>query len=450
ASLLDSQFSRWEVVAAPSNHPATASAPSGSEASEDPPPAATGPLPSAADEGEAAQSSELHLAESPSQPPSAADNKQAMWANYEPITHSQFERLKRKRRAPLWTVVQIALGGVAAVPIALLLIWHLVGTDVGDAGPLVGKYLPWIVPEKFRPYPPFPEEEVSDEQWAGEPDAREGIAGTDTRRGGFRQFDDVLPLSRTDPAAAGRDAAADPPPADVPPFPLAASVGQAAPARSETTTQVDDPRTQNVINLIRQSEQHLGQWAEAMLTTSPDLKPLAQTIYSDLTGLALVLQELPTGNPVLRTIRDQMQPLGRTVKRRPDVQRLIEQGARFWLAKQAAAGHTDLPRESNSSREAAASSQQADQSPPQQDPFGLALIVQLERVEETADHWILTLSEPKQLGESPLEIHVPRILSPNLLAGQSLFLLGTVEPAEKGTATAPPAARFTASYLHGL
>jgi hypothetical protein len=79
--------------------------------------------------------------------------KTPAWSHFQPLTPDFLDRQRRDRRTfSIWPVIQVALGGVAAVPVALLLIWHLLGTDVGEAGPWVGKFVPWIVPEKFRPY----------------------------------------------------------------------------------------------------------------------------------------------------------------------------------------------------------------------------------------------------------------------------------------------------------
>ena len=51
-------------------------------------------------------------------------------------------------------MLQVALGGLAAIPVSLLLMWHLLGTDIGDAAPWVAQYAPWIVPQKFHAYAP--------------------------------------------------------------------------------------------------------------------------------------------------------------------------------------------------------------------------------------------------------------------------------------------------------
>ncbi len=121
---------------------------------------------------------ELRLSESIDAP----QHKQ-QFTSVEPITHEQFERMKRKAKSPLWSAIQIGLGGVAAIPISLILIWHLVGKDIGGTATFVAQYVPWIVPEEFRPKP-TEEEYVPPDEAEGDKEAPK--AG----ESGFRQFSD--------------------------------------------------------------------------------------------------------------------------------------------------------------------------------------------------------------------------------------------------------------------
>jgi hypothetical protein len=75
------------------------------------------------------------------------------WVNFKPISHEDYQRRKRKTSSPIWQLIQVVLGGALAIPISLLLIWHVLGKDVGNIGPKVAKVAPWIVPKKFHPYP---------------------------------------------------------------------------------------------------------------------------------------------------------------------------------------------------------------------------------------------------------------------------------------------------------
>jgi hypothetical protein len=93
-----------------------------------------------------------------SQPTSpTAKNATVDWKKFKPITHEEFQRRKRATKPGWLTMVQILLGGAAAIPVSLLIIWHVLGKDIGGAGPMVGQYLPWVVPSKFRPAKEVPE-----------------------------------------------------------------------------------------------------------------------------------------------------------------------------------------------------------------------------------------------------------------------------------------------------
>jgi LSD1 subclass zinc finger protein len=56
----------------------------------------------------------------------------------------------RKKSNPIGTLVSIVGGGVAAIPISILLMWYALGKDPLAAGPMVASFAPWIVPEKFQ------------------------------------------------------------------------------------------------------------------------------------------------------------------------------------------------------------------------------------------------------------------------------------------------------------
>lgn len=80
--------------------------------------------------------------------------KQQDWSKHKPLTHDEYQRRKRKSSSPFAGIVQVVLGGFTALPIAQLLIWHVLGKDPFDLAPKTAAYVPWIVPHKFRPYAP--------------------------------------------------------------------------------------------------------------------------------------------------------------------------------------------------------------------------------------------------------------------------------------------------------
>ncbi|MCY2974614.1 MAG: hypothetical protein NTW52_08110 [Planctomycetota bacterium] len=56
---------------------------------------------------------------------------------------------KRPQESPLKMIGSVVGGGVAAVPIAILLMWYVLGKDPLKAGPAVAQFVPWIVPPEF-------------------------------------------------------------------------------------------------------------------------------------------------------------------------------------------------------------------------------------------------------------------------------------------------------------
>jgi len=62
-------------------------------------------------------------------------------------------RRRPKEVSAIRKILPPVLGGLAAFPIATLILWYGFGRDIGTTGPTVAKYVPWIVPEKFRNMP---------------------------------------------------------------------------------------------------------------------------------------------------------------------------------------------------------------------------------------------------------------------------------------------------------
>ena len=81
---------------------------------------------------------------------STEERKSIQWDKFKPITHDEFQRRRRAEKSPIASMLQVVLGGLAAIPISLLILWYGLGKDVGDAGPWVSQYAPWIVPKKFH------------------------------------------------------------------------------------------------------------------------------------------------------------------------------------------------------------------------------------------------------------------------------------------------------------
>ena len=85
---------------------------------------------------------------------SAAVGELGEESGFQSFSNGPAVRRRPPRRSPVWSMLQVALGGLAAVPVSLLLMWHLLGTDIAGAAPWVAQYAPWIVPQKFHAYAP--------------------------------------------------------------------------------------------------------------------------------------------------------------------------------------------------------------------------------------------------------------------------------------------------------
>jgi hypothetical protein len=59
-------------------------------------------------------------------------------------------RPRQKPSSPIGKLLPPILGGLSAIPIALAILWYGFGRDLGNAGPTVARYVPWIVPEHLR------------------------------------------------------------------------------------------------------------------------------------------------------------------------------------------------------------------------------------------------------------------------------------------------------------
>lgn len=342
-------------------------------------------------------------------------------------------RTRRKSKSPLWSVIQIVLGGVAAVPIALLLIWHFIGTDVADLGPTVGRYVPWLVPEKFRPY--------EDEQARLSPRSARTPAPP-AGNSGFRRFDDVMPATPEDNETRDTDAAFDNAASSSSEFPKDGNADTNNPTDDSDASETDAPGTGKPMNdaldlpktdesnqpaagdagtllsdsgdifsQIRKTNLGIENWSSAVDQGSGDLKSIARIVYDDFIELASRLDEVPSSSPLTRTIRDQLKDTARIVADRADVQNVLMQGSQFWIAKNA-----HLPN------------------------YSLATIVDVTTARLENETWLVDIAQA-----SAFEIRIPREVADSMESAERLMLLGTVR-----TDSSKPQSVFTVNYMGRL
>ncbi|MCA9127655.1 MAG: hypothetical protein KDB22_11240 [Planctomycetales bacterium] len=340
------------------------------------------------------------------------------WKSFEPITHEQFERLKRKTRSPIWTVLQVAVGGLAAVPVSLLIMWHVLGKDLIDAGPSVARYVPWIVPEQFHPLA-IPELEANSSNRGQDSAEVDNSSRVDLSRS-------MATLAANDPTAPsdnepsqvkqGGDAQSSEGTSEYPHDPATGA------APSEESLGLTDRNFigHNVFAAISLCERDLEYWHQGLKTPEADKKQLARAMYSDLASLALLVGRLPKNESVIRVLRDQIQDLSRMIKRVPETVSMIQQGAKHSLSR------SEI-----------------------QTPSGLAVILEIGTLYEESGYWVVTPVEDVGNDESSsVRILIPKILAPTLIAKQQLLLLGTLTQEE--TSDSQSSLRFEASYVYSF
>lgn len=82
---------------------------------------------------------------------SEADTGSPGWVvSSSPTSRSSSLSSRRSEGSGLSKVIPPVLGGLAAIPIAIAILWYGFGKDLGNAGPTVARYIPAIVPKHLR------------------------------------------------------------------------------------------------------------------------------------------------------------------------------------------------------------------------------------------------------------------------------------------------------------
>jgi len=123
------------------------------------------------------------------------------WSVLGPMT----PRKRPKEVSAMRKIVPPILGGLAAFPIATIIMWYGFGKDIGSTGPTVAKYVPWIVPPSLRNepwnYPPLDSRNTASSQ--PKIDRQNGINASgqrnlprlntgDSRNGDSQDLDDAV------------------------------------------------------------------------------------------------------------------------------------------------------------------------------------------------------------------------------------------------------------------
>ncbi len=324
----------------------------------------------------------------PASSASAAPKTELNWSDFKSLTRDQTQRLKRKSTSPVWSIIQVVFGGLAAVPIALLLLWWVLGKDIAGAGPIIGKHLPWIVPEAFRPIEESPAVARRRPPLASPTRGLPQLSDASV----FRSPAGVDPLV-ADPLVAD-PLVADPLVAD----PIDADPRDTPPLGTESLTALSP----GLLARIADCQLALDEWREAVRSGDGDLKPIARSVYGALIDMTSVINDLPTETSGVSVVQVALRPIVSDIERHADLQSVVAQGAVYWFEKNS-----------------------------ETDEFPLVALVEVAEVVERPESWLVTPSATKAWPQSldgiliPRAL-VPRALAPSLTPGQQLFVLGKV------------------------
>ena len=262
-----------------------------------------------------------------------------------PLSPRRARGNKRSPGSPLWSLLSIVGGGLAAFPLALLILWYGLGRDVADLGPQVAEYAPWIVPRQFHPV-----HQPADHSPPTTPVARQASAarmGASPEPSGLPRPGQSQSLGADAARASLNDSADTPAVADSTDFaqpagavnqPAAASVPldfeephQAAEAESRVV-HAESPQ-ENLFTAIRDVEDLLDACAAALREQLPNRRELSLASYSSLAGLSEALVEHASAGALQRTVRQHLRGIGRRVSEQAELQRMLDQGARYWIAQ---------------------------------------------------------------------------------------------------------------------
>lgn len=86
----------------------------------------------------------------PKEEPESTDSSLGWVVASSIATRASKRHSKRSEGAGLSKVIPPILGGLAAIPIAIAILWYGFGRDLGNAGPTIARYIPAIVPKHLR------------------------------------------------------------------------------------------------------------------------------------------------------------------------------------------------------------------------------------------------------------------------------------------------------------
>lgn len=346
----------------------------------------------------------------------------ASWPTFKSPVQEEHKRSRRHERSGLWSTLQVVLGGAAAIPVTLLLLWYVLGKDVAGAGPAVARYVPWIVPRQFHGY-------------RAEHSPRAGIAppmrGARPEKGDsrFLQLDNLPPTdhSRTDllnsSESSASESSAGEPGAGEPnssngnlseangddPLPGDDSVtGQAdAPAstqkRDKTNSAIDrDLPMTNLFASLSGAKQKIAAWDEPfspeeirLAASDEDLKKKRIiALLDDLAQIGEQLARVSAEGSAIKLLKNDLRDVGRSIVGNADLEK--------WFHLAVMAQFNGLTRSTK----------------------GRVFLCKVGQLDETESSWHIKPSDDALSRLQLPTIEVAKRLAMQMKTGERLFLLG--------------------------
>jgi hypothetical protein len=226
------------------------------------------------------------------------------------VIDSRRSSSSRQRRQPsgLLGLLPIIGGGLAAFPLALLILWYGLGRDVGGLGPQIAEFVPWIVPTKFR-----------SAAWT---DAKGAVyqastkSTTSDRHRSLPVLD--MPVTSSDRATTISTALEFD------------SVNQAL----DSNLSIAEGYEQ-VFASIHQAAERLNECSQALQDELPDRKELSLAAYSGLIEVAGQLSQQPDLAGLQRAVKRELEVVGQTIAKDSKLQSMLDQGSKYWIGKNA-------------------------------------------------------------------------------------------------------------------
>ncbi|MCC6508151.1 MAG: hypothetical protein IT423_03535 [Pirellulaceae bacterium] len=350
------------------------------------------------------------------------DNVTNQLQSEQPASGSRVSKFKtRPRRAEgsgIWSVVQVVLGGAAAIPVTLLLLWYVVGKDVG-AGPMVAKYAPWIVPKRFQ----------GD---SGEPAmaaSRPRVTPPAAGESGFRNFDDVMPPSPSDSNLAPPDSQASTN-TDATGTTDSGAADTNGSDAADAKPVVTDQRMVGMFETVSGVKTKIAAWSQpaseqeqlAAVKSDELKKQRIIAILDDLSVLGEQLADVPPDGGAVKLLQNDLRNIVTSMKKDQDLE--------TWFKKVVRAQFNGLPRPNS----------------------GRVFLANVGQVEETETMWVVRLADTELKWP---QLQIPKSVTRQLTPDDQLFLLGSMLSPTEATTTASPtgapiAEVFRASFLYKL